>query len=168
LEPPQKGKNNKQMNDNVHNHLLVQAVVAKSGPLVGKTVRENCFCTTYGATVIPVHRKGRHIHEHPGNIKLHAGDVLLLEAGPTLLKKSTNNDHPLALLALVKDSALPHLNYLISAIVILLAMLVMSGFDLDTAPLLVCAVFAGVVMVVIGLLLLQEAQDAIDGNCMLQ
>jgi di/tricarboxylate transporter len=161
LESPKKGKI-KQMSDNVHNCLLVQAVVAKSGPLVGKTVRENCFCTTYGAAVISVHREGRRVHEHPGNIKLHAGDVLLLEAGPTFLKKSTNNDHAFALLAPVKDSAPPRLKYLIPAIVILLAMLIVSGFDLDTAPLLVCAVFAGVVMVAIGLLLPQEARDAID------
>jgi hypothetical protein len=142
LESPEKGKI-KQMSDNVHDRLLVQAVVAKSGLLVGMTVKENCFCTTYGAAVISVHPKGRRVHEHPGNIKLHAGDVLLLEAGPTFLKKNTNNDHALALLAPVKDSALPHLKYLIPAIVILLAMLIVSGFDLDTAPLLVCAVFAG-------------------------
>jgi uncharacterized protein with PhoU and TrkA domain len=115
LESPEKGEI-KQMNDNVHDRLLVQAVVAKSGPLVGKTVRENRFRTTYGAAVISVHREGRRVHEHPGNIKLHAGDVLLLEAGPTFLKKSTNNDHAFALLAPVKDSAPPRLKYLIPAI----------------------------------------------------
>ena len=161
LESPEKGEI-KQMNDNVHDRLLVQAVVAKSGPLAGKTVREIRFRTTYGAAVISVHREGRRVHEHPGNIQLHAGDVLLLEAGPTFLKRSANNDHAFALLAPVKDSAPPRLKYLIPAIVILLAMLIVSGFNLDTAPLLVCAVFAGIVMVAIKLLSPQEARNAID------
>ena len=161
LESPEKSEI-KQMNDNVHDRLLVQAVVAKSGPLAGKTVREIRFRTTYGAAVISVHREGRRVHEHPGNIQLHAGDVLLLEAGPTFLKRSANNDHAFALLAPVKDSAPPRLKYLIPAIVILLAMLIVSGFGLDTAPLLVCAVFAGIVMVAIGLLSPQEARNAID------
>ena len=101
MESPKKGEI-KQMNDNVHDRLLVQAVAAKSGPLAGKTVREICFRTTYGAAVISVHREGRRVHEHPGNIQLHAGDVLLLEAGPTFLKRSANNDHAFALLAPVK------------------------------------------------------------------
>jgi uncharacterized protein with PhoU and TrkA domain len=161
LESPEEGQI-KQMNESVHDRLLVQAVVAKSGPLVGKTVREIQFRTKYGAAVISVHREGRRIHEHPGNIRLNAGDVLLLEAGPTFLKRNANKDHAFALLAAVKNSAPPRLKYFMPAIVILLAMLVVSGFDLPTAPLLVCAVFAGVVMVAIGLLSPQEARDAID------
>jgi hypothetical protein len=161
LESPEKDEI-KQMNDNVHDRLLVQAVVAKSGPLVGKTVREVQFRTKYGAAVISVHREGRRIHEHPGNIRLHAGDVLLLEAGPTFLKRNVNNDHAFALLAAVKDSAPPRLKYFLPAIVLLIAMLAVSSVDLPTAPLLVCALFAAIVMVTIGLLSPQEARDAID------
>ncbi len=161
LESTEKGEI-KKMNDDVQDRLLVQAVVAKSGPLVGKTVREIQFRTKYGAAVISVHREGRRIHEHPGNIGLHAGDVLLLEAGPTFLKRNANNDNAFALLAEVKDSAPPRLKYFLPAIVLLIAMLAVSGFDLPTAPLLVCALFTGIVMVTIGLLSPQEARDAID------
>ena len=161
LESPEKDEI-KQMDDNVHDRLLVQAVVAKSGPLVGKTVREVQFRTKYGAAVISVHREGRRIHEHPGNIKLHAGDVLLLEAGPTFLKRNANNDHAFALLAAVKDSAPPRLKYFLPAIILLLAMLAVSSVDLPTAPLLVCALFTAIIMVTMGLLSPQEARDAID------
>ena len=161
LESPQDGEI-KQLNDNVHDRVLIQAVVAKSGPLVGKTVREVGFRTTYGAAVISVHREGHRIHEHPGNIKLHPGDVLLLEAGPTFLKRTANDSHSFALLAEVKDSAPPRLRYLLPAIVLVIAMLLVSGFDFETAPLLVCAVFTGVIMIAIGLLSPQEARDSID------
>jgi Trk K+ transport system NAD-binding subunit len=161
LESPEQGEI-KQMNENVHNRRLVQAVVAKSGPLVGKTVRELGFRTRYGAAVISVHREGHRVHEHPGNIKLQAGDVLLLEAGPTFIKRTANDDHAFALLAEVKDSAPPRLRYLIPAAIILVAMLVVTVFEFDVAPLLVCALFAAIVMVAIGLLSPQEARDAID------
>ena len=35
---------------------------------------------------------GRRVHEHPGRIKLQAGDVLLLEAGPTFLRQSIEKE----------------------------------------------------------------------------
>jgi len=162
LESPEEGEI-KQMNENVHDRVLVQAVIARSAPLVGKTVREVSFRTKYGAAVISVHREGHRIHEHPGNIKLHAGDVLLLEAGPTFFKKSANIDHSFALLAEVKDSAPPRMKYLIPAIILMVAMLVVSGLDFnENVSLLICATFAGVVMVAMGLLSCQEARDSID------
>jgi hypothetical protein len=159
LESPEEGEI-KLMNENVHNRRLVQAVVAKSGPLVGKTVREVQFRTQYGAAVISVHREGKRIHEHPGNIKLHAGDILLLEAGPTFVKITANDHHTFALLAEVKDSAPPRLRYLIPAILILITML--AVYTADIASLLVCGLMAAIVMVAIGLLSEQEARDAID------
>jgi len=161
LESPEDGEI-KQMNENVHDRVLVQAVVARSGPLVGKTVREVGFRTKYGAAVISVHREGHRIHEHPGNIKLHAGDVLLLEAGPTFIKKSSNSDHAFALLAEVKDSAPPRMKFLIPAVILMVTVLVVSGFDLENFTLLICSTFAGIVMCAIGLLSPQEARDAID------
>lgn len=48
--------------------------------LVGRTVKELKFQSSYGGAVIAVHRGGRRVHELPSNIKLQAGDVLLLEA----------------------------------------------------------------------------------------
>jgi uncharacterized protein with PhoU and TrkA domain len=158
LESPEQGEI-MQMNESVHNR-LVQAVVAKSGPLVGKTVRELGFRTRYGAAVISVHREGHRIHEQPGNIKLHAGDVLLLEAGPTFLKRTANDNQAFALLAEVKDSAPPRLRYLIPAILILVTMLVV--YSLGYASLFVCAILAAAVMVVMGLLSEQEARDAVE------
>ena len=84
-----------------HTHTLTHKYV---GPLVGKTVKQVRFRTRYGAAVIAVHRDGSRIHEHPGRIRLQGGDVLLLEAGPTFIKGSYDNDRAFSLLAEVKDS----------------------------------------------------------------
>ena len=74
----------KQMDENLFDRRLVQAVIARKGPLVGKTASEVGFRTRYGAAVIAVHRDGTRVQDHPGKVKLLAGDVLLLEAGKDL------------------------------------------------------------------------------------
>jgi K+/H+ antiporter YhaU regulatory subunit KhtT len=71
----------------VFDRRIVQAVISRQGFLVGKTIKEVRFRTLYGAAVIAVHREGKRVHDHPGNVKLHAGDVLLLEAGPSFMSK---------------------------------------------------------------------------------
>eukprot|EP00986_Skeletonema_menzelii_P019695 scaffold28949_cov154-Skeletonema_menzelii.AAC.1 len=85
--------------ENKFDRRLVQAVVAKQGPLVGRTPAEMHFRTKYGAAVIAVHRNGKRIQDYPGNIKLHSGDVLLLEAGPTFIARNTDNQRSFALIS---------------------------------------------------------------------
>mmetsp|Transcript_18082 Transcript_18082/g.51383 ORF Transcript_18082/g.51383 Transcript_18082/m.51383 type:complete len:1343 (+) Transcript_18082:187-4215(+) len=148
------------INEKVHDRRLVEAVVARRGPLVGKSVKEVRFRTKYGAAVIAVHRDGKRVHEHPGRIKLQAGDVLLLEAGPTFIKRSVDNDRSFALLAEVEDSAPPRLALLIPALVITAAMLTI--FTAGVASLLICALVASIVMVMLGILSEQEARDAVN------
>jgi di/tricarboxylate transporter len=147
------------INEKVHDRRLVEAVIARRGPLAGKTVKEARFRTRFGAAVIAVHRDGKRIHDHPGNIKLQAGDVLLLEAGPTFIKKSVDNDRSFALVAEVKDSAPPRLWLLVPALFITVVML--AVFTAEVAPLLVCALVASVLMVCLGILSEQEVRDAI-------
>ncbi|KAL7576543.1 hypothetical protein ACA910_018037 [Epithemia clementina (nom. ined.)] len=146
------------INERVHDRRLVQAVVARNGPLVGHTVKELQFRTRYGAAVIAVHREGKRVHEHPGRIKLQAGDVLLLEAGPSFLGKSVENDRAFALLAEVKDSAPPRLHMLVPALLIVLAMLV--AFMARLSTIFICALVASLLMVVCGILSEQEARDS--------
>ncbi len=150
----------KKMNEKVHDRRLVEAVIARRGPLVGKTVKEVKFRTKFGAAVLAVHRDGNRIHDHPGKVKLQAGDVLLLEAGPTFIKKGVENNRSFALLAEVEDSAPPRMTLLIPAVVLIITMLAVSFTGI--ASLLICALIASVLMVCIGILSEQEARDAIS------
>eukprot|EP00980_Cylindrotheca_fusiformis_P030570 scaffold25049_cov127-Cylindrotheca_fusiformis.AAC.2 len=149
------------MNEKIHDRRLVEAVVARRGPLVGKTVKSIRFRTKYGAAVIAVHREGNRVLEHPGKIKLQGGDVLLLEAGPTFIKKSVDNDRSFALLAEVKDSAPPRLRLLIPALILTVAMLAVYTADIGVS-LFVCALVASILMVTVGILSEQEARDAVN------
>mmetsp|Transcript_5346 Transcript_5346/g.15593 ORF Transcript_5346/g.15593 Transcript_5346/m.15593 type:complete len:524 (-) Transcript_5346:162-1733(-) len=148
------------INEKIHDRRLVQAVIARKGPLVGKTVKEVRFRTRYGAAVIAVHREGKRLHEHPGKVKLQGGDVLLLEAGPTFLARNADNAKSFALLSEVEDSAPPRLRLLIPALLLAFAML--AVFTAGVASLLVCALVAAILMVLIGILSQQEARDAVN------
>ena len=147
------------IDSNVQERRLVQAVIAKGGPIAGKTVKEIRFRTHYGAAVIAVHREGNRVHDHPGNIKLQAGDVLLLEAGPTFISKNAENDRSFALLAEVEDSAPPRLRLFALAVFLTVTMLVV--YTAKGTSLLITALIAGILMVSFGVLSQQEARDAI-------
>lgn len=150
----------KKINEKVHDRRLVQAVVARRSKLVGKTVKEARFRSRFGAVVIAVHREGKRVQQQPGSIKLHAGDVLLLEAGPTFLKQNAENDNSFALLSEVQDSAPPRLKLLVPALLLAVAML--AVYTAGVASLLVCALIASVLMVCFGILSQQEVRDAIN------
>mmetsp|Transcript_26730 Transcript_26730/g.53353 ORF Transcript_26730/g.53353 Transcript_26730/m.53353 type:complete len:1289 (+) Transcript_26730:191-4057(+) len=150
----------KQINEKVHDRRLVQAVVARKGPLVGKTAAEVGFRTRYGAAVIAVHRDGTRVQDHPGNIKLQAGDVLLLEAGPTFISRNTDNQQSFALISEVADSKPPRLNKLIPAVVLTVIML--AVVTAGVGNLLVSGLITAFIMGCMGIISQQEARDAVN------
>jgi len=138
----------------------VQGVVARKGPLVGKSIKELKFRTRFQCVVIAVHREGTRVTRQIGEIVLHAGDVLLLEASPSFLKNNGDNARCFALLSEIKDSAPPRLKLLIPALLLAAAML--AVYTAGLAPLITTALLASAGMVLIGILTQQEARDAIN------
>ena len=64
------------------NHIEVrEAVISHNSSLINKTVREAYFRGRYDAAIIAIHRNGERISGKIGNVKLKAGDVLLLLTG---------------------------------------------------------------------------------------
>jgi di/tricarboxylate transporter len=70
---------------------LIEAVVSDSCPVVGRTIREGRFRTRYTAVVIAVARNGVRLSGKIGDIRLRAGDTLLLEASPEFVDRQRNN-----------------------------------------------------------------------------
>jgi di/tricarboxylate transporter len=68
------------LDDARHQRILVEAVMSHTCPLVGKTIREGRFRNVYNAVVIAVARNGERLSGKIGNIRLKAGDLLLVEA----------------------------------------------------------------------------------------
>ncbi len=129
--------------------------------LVGRTVKEVKFRSLYGAAVIAVHREGRRVHELPSNIKLQAGDVLLLEAGKSFLAANkTRYDTGFTLVSEVEDSSPPRFRMLLPSIVITVGAYVCAMLDLSS--LFGTAMAAAVLMVGCGVLSESEARSAIQ------
>ena len=72
-------------------HRLVEAVVSRSSPLVGSSIRDASFRTVYDAAVIAVHRNGERVPGKIGEIVLRAGDTLLLQSAPGFLRVHGNS-----------------------------------------------------------------------------
>jgi di/tricarboxylate transporter len=58
---------------------MTEAVLSRTSPLIGATVREANFRQRYGAAVVAVHRNGVRLTNKIGNIVLEPGDTLLLQ-----------------------------------------------------------------------------------------
>ena len=72
------------------NRVLIEAVVSNTCPLVGRTIKEGRFRTAYNAAVIAVARNGQRIKKKIGDIRLQAGDNLLLETRPSFHEQQRN------------------------------------------------------------------------------
>ncbi|MGH2786380.1 MAG: SLC13 family permease [Actinomycetota bacterium] len=59
-----------------------EVVIGESSPLVGSTLKESGFRARYGAAVVAIHRAGEAVAGKLGEIRLRAGDLLLVLGSP--------------------------------------------------------------------------------------
>ena len=153
------------MNEKAQNRRLVEAVVSRNGPLVGKTAKEIRFRTTHGAAVISVSREGKRVHELPGNVKFHAGDVLLLEAGKTFMEANKNQqDKAFTLISEVDNSSPPRFRMLFPAVFLTVGAYVWYMLKVPKdAPITLfgTSMVAAILMVMVGVLSEAEARAAV-------
>jgi Trk K+ transport system NAD-binding subunit len=150
------------MNEKVQNRRLVEAVVSRNGSLVGKTAKDVKFRANYGAAVIAVSREGKRVHELPGNIKFHAGDVLLLEAGKTFMDANKKSQYDaFTLISVVEDSSPPRFRMLFPAVFLTVAAYVCYMVKWPVPTLFGTAMVAAILMVMLGVLSEAEARAAI-------
>jgi len=70
---------------------LIEVVVSPNSGLFGKTVKESNFRGRFDAAIIAVHRNGEKIRGKIGDVKLSAGDLLLLIAGEDFKKRTQDS-----------------------------------------------------------------------------
>jgi di/tricarboxylate transporter len=108
---------------------LVEAVISRSSPLVGRSIRDASFRTVYDAAVIAVHRNGERIPGKIGPITLRAGDTLLLQAAPGFLRAHRNSPD-FFLTSEVAESEAPRHEKAWLALAILAAMVLCSALGI--------------------------------------
>ena len=107
---------------------LIEAVVSERCPLIGQTIRDGRFRSTYNAVVIAVARSGERIRAKIGDIVLKPGDTLLLEAHPTLVEQQRNSRH-FYLVSKVENFAPVRHDRALLAMMIMLAMIIVASFE---------------------------------------
>ncbi len=144
--------------------VLVEAVVSPSCPLVGRTIREGRFRSTYGAVVIAVARDGERLQMKIGDIVLEPGDTLLVEASPAFLDRQRSNRH-FYLVSEVRDSTPPRHDKGWIACTVLAAMVAAAAMEL--VPMVAAALTAAAAMVTFRCISSTEARRSIEWESLL-
>ncbi|QDH71025.1 SLC13 family permease [Marilutibacter alkalisoli] len=66
---------------------LVEVVLSRFSPAVGRTLVESAFRSRYNAAVIAISHHGQRLHRKPGSIVLQPGDTLLIETDRGFLER---------------------------------------------------------------------------------
>jgi di/tricarboxylate transporter len=137
---------------------LVEAVVSPHCDAVGYEIRDAKFRDRYGAVVLAVARNGERVKGNLGNIKLEAGDTLLLEARPAFVTRQRYNKDFLLINDLDKEQPRHERAYLAWAI--LAGLVIAAGFDLIT--MLNAALIGAALMIITGCCSISQAEKSLD------
>lgn len=91
---------------NILDRVFIQAAVSPLSPLLGRTVRDVDFRRKYGAAVVAVHRQDQRVAQKVHELRLEAGDILLLSSSTTWAEEH-QHDEAFVLVSEVPDSS-PH------------------------------------------------------------
>lgn len=155
--------------DERHQRHLTEAVLSRTSPLIGRTVRAANFRQRYGAAVVAVHRNGQRVTNKIGSIVLEAGDTLLLQTRTDFAEAFRDNADFYLVSAVEGSTPLRHERALLSAILMLVLVAWLSATDFPpikdwpgfNSP-AVAAVVMAALFVVTGCLPIAAARSALD------
>jgi di/tricarboxylate transporter len=140
---------------------LFEAVVASASALDGATLKEVGFRSRYGAAVLAVHRAGERMPGKLGEVRLRAGDVLLLLADSGARRRLLA-DPTFVVVSPLAGEGPPRREKAPLVAVVVLVMLVLAATGV--LDILVAALLAGFALVALRVLTAAEARASIDLN----
>jgi len=144
---------------------IAEVVVIEGSPLHGSTLSESRFADRYGLITLALHRAGRHLeteHDEIGNIRLRAGDVLLVQGPREQISKIKERPEVLVLDA---TADLPFTRKAPRALVIMAAIIVTAA--LGGLPIAISAPCGVLVMIITGCLGWRDATRALSAQVIL-
>ena len=138
---------------------MCEAVVSSASPLIGMTVRDADFRARYNAAVVAVHRSGHRVTNKVGDIRLRAGDTLLLQTRPHFTRAHRNNPD-FHLVSNVDDYRPLRRHRLWIALALFVALV--ATMTVQPIPIEVASVLFAVLMIVSGCLSSGEAHRSIE------
>jgi di/tricarboxylate transporter len=139
-------------------NLLVEAVIAPNSILVGKSLKQARFLSVFGATAHAIRHRGTTMRDDLETTRLYPGDVLLIEVSPERLDYLREYN----VFVVVSEVALPTFRKrrLLMALAIICG--VVSTAALGLLPIEISAITGAVLLVLTRCLTLGEATRAID------
>jgi di/tricarboxylate transporter len=107
---------------------LVELVLSRTSPMVGQTVRETHFRSVYRAAILSISRDGARLDSKLGDVRLRAGDTLLVEADHGFVERHRYS-RDFLLVSSLRDSTPPDFQRAPVALAILLAMVVVAAME---------------------------------------
>jgi len=143
---------------------VIEAVVSRSSPMLGKTLKEGNFRARYDAVVLAVHRHGERLSVPLGRLMLKPGDTLLLLTGDDFFKR-WNQARDFYLITKLTD--MPTVNRRKTAISLaaLSGMVALSA--LGVISILKAAVLAAMVLLLTRCVTVVEARRSIELNVLI-
>ncbi|MBL8818062.1 MAG: SLC13 family permease [Planctomyces sp.] len=139
---------------------LCEAVVSRSSPLVGQTVKEAQFRSHYNAAIVAIHRNGERLTTKIGDVRLESGDTLLLQVGPNFAQAHRNNPDFYLVSDVAGSQSLRHDRWWVSLVVFAGLLVAMFFGSSETAML--GAFVAGGLMIVTRCMSASDARQAIE------
>lgn len=147
-----------------HERCLVEAVVSNTCPLVGKTIGEGEFRSVYNAVVLAIARNGDRLTGKIADIKLRAGDTLLVESHAGFIPRQRDS-RDFFLVSAIEDSVPVQAEKAPLALVILLLMVVFAAFN--WLSMLNAALLAAAAMLATGCCSFGQARKSVEWNVLI-
>jgi di/tricarboxylate transporter len=140
-------------------HTFFEAVVSEASPLVGKTLKEADFRSRYQAAVVAIHRSGSRVKAKLGEVRLKAGDTLLLLSDVGFRKRWYDRSDFLLVSRLGGSPPVTtHQAWIVGLIT--LGIVLVAGAGL--VPILHASLMGALALLLFGVLTPSEARNAVD------
>lgn len=131
---------------------IAEIVLLHTSRLVNRLLRESGFRSKYSINVIGIRRKGEYIMDDLPDVRLHSGDVLLVQGTWSNISRLSNDEDDFVVLGQpLEEAAKVTLDYKAPlAALIMLLMIAMMVFDFIPVAPVTAVMIAGVLMVLSG------------------
>lgn len=140
---------------------LCEAVVSRSSPLIGQTVRDAQFRSHYNAAIVAIHRNGERLTRKIGDVRLESGDTLLLQTGPNFVQAHRNNPDFFLVSDVEGSQALRHERWW-AASIIFVGLLLLMFFAKKSETAMLGAFVAGGLMVLTRCMSASDARQSVE------
>jgi di/tricarboxylate transporter len=138
--------------------MLAEAIIAPSAPMIGRSLKDVDFRNQYGVFALAIRKHGETIRQRIGNVRLDAGDTLLIQGHRDFVQKLDGDSSFL----MTQEVEIEQVRKKKGPIALAIVALAIGLAAFEVLPILVSAIVGCLAMILTGCLKPQEAYESID------